>query len=264
MTDWRDELPAELKDDPSLKDFKDVASVARSLVETKKMVGDSIRIPRADAGADARKEFLGKLLEKVPEVVVLPDDPAERAAVEGRVWEKLGRPSKPEEYLVDPADLPAGVTLNEAQLREGAAKLGLTKAQFKAEVVEQVAAASARAAAVKATHDALRGEFGAGYEEKLKGAAVVASAMGFPPDMVDAIRSGSMPLAAAKAFLSTAAKVTTDPGQVSGQGHGGTPKVTPSEAARRLEVLRDDPKYWDGHHPEMHKEAAELTALLGA
>ena len=68
--DWREALPQELRGEKSLASFKDVGTLAKSYVEAQKLVGGSIRIP----GADAKPEEWGA------------------------VYDKLGRPSKPEGY----------------------------------------------------------------------------------------------------------------------------------------------------------------------
>ena len=49
-------LPDDLKADKALGDFKDIGSLARAFVDTKKMVGGSLRIP----GKDAKPEDLAK------------------------------------------------------------------------------------------------------------------------------------------------------------------------------------------------------------
>lgn len=47
--DWRASLPEELRADKALETFKDTASLAKSYIDTKKMVGDAIRMPKGDA-----------------------------------------------------------------------------------------------------------------------------------------------------------------------------------------------------------------------
>lgn len=46
-----------LKNDPSLKDFKDTASLAKALVDTKKLVGQKLGIPGPDASPEAKAAF---------------------------------------------------------------------------------------------------------------------------------------------------------------------------------------------------------------
>lgn len=69
---WRDGIAEDLRGDPALKDFKDVGGLAKSYVETKKMVGDGIRLPD----------------EKDPDAQAKTDE----------IYTKLGRPDKPDGY----------------------------------------------------------------------------------------------------------------------------------------------------------------------
>src|SRR6266540_2362242 len=108
--DWRTGIADEkLRGDAALKDFKDVAALAKSYVEGRALLGSAIRVPGPDAGADALAEFRGKVMKHVPDAIVLPADAGERAKVEPAIWEKLGRPKEAKEYA-----LPAGVELPEA------------------------------------------------------------------------------------------------------------------------------------------------------
>jgi hypothetical protein len=55
--DFRATWPDELKNDPSLKDFKDTATIAKALVDTKKLVGQKLGIPDANATPEAKAAF---------------------------------------------------------------------------------------------------------------------------------------------------------------------------------------------------------------
>ena len=46
---WRDTLPEDVRNDPSLKDFKDAGGLAKSYIATKAMVGTKSAIPGPDA-----------------------------------------------------------------------------------------------------------------------------------------------------------------------------------------------------------------------
>ena len=70
--DWRSGLPADLQAEPSLRDYREVSDVAKALVETKKMVGGMVRVPKADAPEEEWQTY----------------------------FERSGRPGKAEEYAV--------------------------------------------------------------------------------------------------------------------------------------------------------------------
>jgi hypothetical protein len=104
--DWRSGLPEDLRGEKALADFKDVGSLAKSYVETKRLVGDAVRIPKADA------------------------KPEELAAFH----RKLGVPETPDKYEVKLPDLPAGHPAwspeKVASARVMAHQLGWTPAQL--------------------------------------------------------------------------------------------------------------------------------------
>lgn len=77
-TDWRASLPEDLRAEKSLESFKDVGALAKSYVETKRMVGDALKVP----GPEAK--------------------PEERAAF----FTKLGRPEAPDKYAIKPPVFP--------------------------------------------------------------------------------------------------------------------------------------------------------------
>lgn len=61
LTDWRTSIPEDLRADPSLKDFKDVGGLAKSYVDTKRMVGaNGNRRPADDAPAEEWTTYFGK------------------------------------------------------------------------------------------------------------------------------------------------------------------------------------------------------------
>jgi hypothetical protein len=117
-------LSEDLRNDPSLKDFKDINGLAKSFVEQKRMLGNSIRIPSEDAGEEALNQFYDKLTN-VKGVMRSPDTPEGRDAL----LTYLGRPENPDGYEFQVRDSvpvdPQG--LNE--FKNLAHQLGLTKEQ---------------------------------------------------------------------------------------------------------------------------------------
>lgn len=82
---WRNVLPEDLRADKSLESFKDIAALAKSYTETKRMVGDAIRVPKEGATPDEWKAFHGKL--GVPES---PDKyPVTWPEVPGKTWDPV-------------------------------------------------------------------------------------------------------------------------------------------------------------------------------
>ena len=256
-TDWKEQLPEDLRADPTLKDIKDVGSLAKSLIETKKFVGSSLRIPGQEAGPEARTEFLAKLREKVPELLYVPADPEARKGVEADLWTKLGRPEKPEDYSLEGVQVEEGVTLPAEKLRELGKALGLTQAQLREAARIEAEGLAQQVRAVKDAKASLRAEYGDEYQTTLERAATTAEAMGFPEDAA-ALRSGAVPAARAKAWVAAARKVT-GPGNVVGQqGSGGSgPEPTTELLAQREEIMRR-PEYWNPRQgPDTHKRLVQ-------
>ena len=62
ISDWRSSLPDDMREAPSLKDVPDVATLAKRFLDTKSMVGNSLRMPTDDAGQEAIEAFNQKIL----------------------------------------------------------------------------------------------------------------------------------------------------------------------------------------------------------
>ncbi len=85
---WRDELitSEDLRNDPGLKDYKDIDGLVKSHVSLQKMMGNSFKRPEEGADQSEWDTF----------------------------YNKLGRPEKPEDYQYERPTLPEGVSYDEA------------------------------------------------------------------------------------------------------------------------------------------------------
>jgi hypothetical protein len=106
---WKNVLPEEIRGEPSLADFKDFGSMAKSFVATKKLVGsDTVKIPGETATDEEKQAFFAK----------------------------VGRPEKPEGYeLKAPEKMPDGMVYDEQLASKVAArahKEGISKSQLAA------------------------------------------------------------------------------------------------------------------------------------
>ncbi|MGB1651285.1 MAG: hypothetical protein ACPHEP_09675 [Acidimicrobiales bacterium] len=82
---WRDELPDELQGIKTLEKFKDVSGLAKSYVETERYFEGAIRIPDEKASSEEWERY----------------------------YTKLGRPTQPDEYDFEKAELPEGMSYDE-------------------------------------------------------------------------------------------------------------------------------------------------------
>ena len=86
----------EYREHESLNDFNDVAALAKSYVETKAMVGNSVRKPGPDAGPEAKEEYWNKLINNDPELMMKPDFANSEQSRE--FFRTIGLPSESAKY----------------------------------------------------------------------------------------------------------------------------------------------------------------------
>lgn len=254
MADLVEMLPDDLKQEPSLKDIKDVGTLAKSFVETKKLVGASIRPPGPDAAPEAKKEFREKMLKHDPALIYFPDDAPED--VQAALWKRLGRPEKPEEYA--PADGVDGLNVDE--LRALARATGMTKAQFKELTRLMGESTAAQRDSVAAEAAKLKTEWGAAYEERLLGAKAHAMRMGLTEAEV-----GNLTPKQLRAWAASAKAVGTAPAGEGDRQRDGVPpgRITPAEAMMQLGEIEARPEFFDKHrNPALHESLKEKHARL--
>jgi hypothetical protein len=243
--DWRAALPESIRNDPSLTSFKDVGSLAESFIKTKSLVGASIRPPGPDAKPEDRKAFVDRLLQIEPALVYAPDGDPESV---NRMWRKLGKPEKPEEYVLPEAAKAAG--LSENDLRALAITGGLTKAQFNglAEVMAQATLEQKRVQALDRL--ALETEWGEAKEERTLAAKAAAMKMGLTEPEVDALTPKQL-----KAFANVAKAVGVNRNEFRRAADGDNADVLdPGEARRRQDEIRSNPDYTDPYkNPAKHR-----------
>jgi hypothetical protein len=166
-----DSLAPEFREAVSKTGITDANGLAKAYLEAQSFMGTSIRIPGVDAGKEDIAKFDARLAEKVPGLVRLPGD----GDAEG--WktfhQRLGVPSAPTEYKFSAVEgIPEEIGNNLDQwFAPIAHKANLTPGQATAVRKEWLgsvqAAGEAAESAQTAAADALRTEWGAGYEQRL-------------------------------------------------------------------------------------------------
>jgi hypothetical protein len=230
----------ELRDNPSLKDFTDLPTFAKAFIETKAHVGNSLRPPGPGASEADKKDFYEKLQKHAPHLVPLVENDKD---AENVIWNRLGRPDKPEGYT---AEVPQGVTVDLEGLRAAAVEAGWTKAQFQKAAAKAIAYAQKTATDTEADSKALRGEWGAAFDQKLAGAADAAAKAKAPEAVVKAIREGKLPSGQLKIWAGLAEALGTETtviGKQEGGASGGA--LTPAEAAAQISEIQRNPLYTD-------------------
>ena len=188
---WRDNLPDAIRDNPSLMDTKTVTDLAQRFLETKQMVGNSLRVPTQEAGEDTVKAFTDKILANENLGLMRRPDPTNTEAME-EVYNTLGRPESSEGYEavegVDPAAY--------SEMKEVAHKLGLSKRQFEELASAQVALQNDQISSVKQEVDAgrqeVRKEWGLAFEDKVGRATSMLELTKAPQALIDGMASGNV------------------------------------------------------------------------
>lgn len=247
-----------LRDDPTLKDFPDVMTLAKSYRDTKAFVGNSIRPPGPDATAETKAEFFTKLQKHAPNLLPFDDNDA---AAQDVVWSRLGRPKDAAGYeFKAPDDVP----IDMEGLRAAALATGMTKAQFTKAAEAAVTATRKNLADAAADNKALRAEWGQAYEPKLKAAAAAASKLNAPEAFVKLIQDGKLSSGQLKLWDTLAKSLGTEGTEISKQNGSPAPGVpTPAEAEAQIHEIMADPDYWKGGAPR-HKSLVEKVLKLQA
>lgn len=243
--DFRTQLPEELANDPSMAPIKDLEGLAKGYVHAQRMVGrDKVPIPADDDAAGWES-----------------------------VYNRLGRPEKPEDYDLSQTPTPEGVEVDD-KLVDGfkakAHEMGLNARQtaqmydwYMSQTGEQLA--STQQAQEQAYQDAersLRREFGEAYDQHLNLARSAVKELGGDGLMAKLDQSGLGNDPDMIKFLARAGQQIAPDDLV---GRGGPSRVTPDEARSRIAERQRDPEfvkaYTDGQHPG-HAQAVEEMKKL--
>jgi len=254
---WFEALPEGLKANPTLQNFKskDVAAVAESLVNAEKLIGGSLRLPTDK------------------------DTPEERAAKMEKVFTQLGRPAKPDGYVIQQPSADTGVPWNAQQaesFKSVAHKIGLTQAQAQALVefdVQRALAAQVDTADAYRTcleqlehGDGTLSGWGAATKTML-GLSRRTAATYFDPDTLRQIEATG--LANNPKFvraLASMGKELMEEGLIVGGRDGMTDDGGISGMQAELESLEKDSKsaYWDARHPGHDAAVSKAESLRRA
>lgn len=117
-TDWRSNLPEDLRNHSSLQDIKDLGNLAKSYINAQSALGGRIKIPTEDSSPEDKAAFF-KRIQEVKGVYKMPETDEERESF----YSMLGRPESADSYKVE-------TDLDISKYKSVAHKLGLTNDQF--------------------------------------------------------------------------------------------------------------------------------------
>jgi hypothetical protein len=240
------EIPEDLRKEEVFQTMNGWGDVAKSLVETKKMVGSRIPLPRED----------------------LP--PEERQKLMDEIHSKIGWPKTFEEYEIDhPANLPPEIQWNERYekwFRENAHAARLTKGQAKHLSDEhlkfQLALAEEYEQEVKARREELKKKWGANYDYNVSLAEAVVEnpEIGGPELMKVLGLTGALDQPLFMEFLAKIGTMLEEADYISGEGMG---EDRIAEAKKEIDRIKADPKHpaWVARDPDHEKAVIELNKL---
>ena len=226
--DWRSSLPDELKNDATLQNFKDVESLAKTVVHQQKVLGSRIPIPKTDE-------------EK------------------SELYTKLGRPESGEAYDFIIPDTHKS-HFNEDQVKEFrnvAHQIGLNNEQTKALIDFQVKSVdheiqrqSTNLTVTKqATEDTLKKEWGYDYDKQVRNAQRALQVYGNEElnELMNG-EAGNIP-AVIKLFAKLGSEVTED---MAKNTQNNSLATSPLDAQSEIDNIFSDAK--DPYHDNMHKD----------
>lgn len=238
-----DSLPDDLRQEPSLRNFSDPASLAKSYVHAQRMIGaDKVALPGKSATDDEWRA----------------------------VYQRLGAPEDPNNYEISVETQ----VLGDEELsgfKNAAFEAGLNDRQ--ASTVAQFMESTLSNAQQKFEQQAdearyvgeqeLRKEWGQAFEQKVDLAYKAAVDTLGSADLLDTIKlSDGRMLGDHPDVVRMFAKIAQSIGEDNLIGDTSEMVMTPSEASERItEMTRRDSPYWDKMHPEHQKYVDEVLRL---
>lgn len=269
VPEWAKTLPAEVQAWDEVKNSDSPEKFWQQITNHREFLGQSIRIPSAEAGTEDKKAFYQKLQERVPELMLKPN-PEDNDAVEA-IYRALGKPEKPEDYPIPKIEPPTGtnIQLDNAPVeafRGLAHKHGLTKKQFEGIVAEMSKINIDQAVVVQQQRDSdlqtLRTEWGSAFDQRLGQVKELAKKTGAPPVFQDAL--GKMLVdATTLRWLHSVAESLQGKEPAAGGDRNNTNVLTPVEAQAQIDEMYNNKEHpwWNKGHPS-HQAAVKRMLEL--
>ena len=237
--DWRNALPEDLKNDPTLQNYKDVASLAKTVVHQQQMIGNRIPLPKTE---EEKAELYGKLGR--------PDVPEKYEVNVGQDYEQYFN----ESALAEFKNVAHKIGLNNDQV---SALIDFQKSQVDYELQNQPAQLETQR---KDTEQSLKQEWGFDYDKNVRAAQRALDVYG-DEDLKQLMNTevGNNP-AMIKLFHRLGQEVTEDMAQ---NTQNNKLTISPVDARQEIDAIMQNPKhpYFDSRHRE-HKEAVEKVRQL--
>lgn len=260
--DWREKLPESVRALSIVQTTETEEMFWKRIADQQSHLGQSIRIPSGEASPEVMAEFREKLKSRIPSLMEVPaeDDDAGYLAV----LEKLGKPSKADEYALPSIDGYQFSPEESAALREMGANSNMTKKQF-ADFAKQVARTNAAKqesmkGMLEAERDAIKKDWGMAAEEKYADLTQFAKDTNAPPALIAALEGRTATVSELK-WLEGMRKNGVEKPNISQQhGSAGAPtQLTPYEARERINEILNNPTH--GYHRMEKTAVARMLEL---
>ena len=167
-----DSLPEHYRQEPSLQKYKKQEDFLDGYLALERYKGNTISIPKEDATPEQRQEYLEKLKNHAPELIVKPGEENK-----DEFWSMMGTPENPDGYT-----LPEEMGDAMDGFKDIAHAAHLTNDQYntvmKAVYETETQRAQEYQAQQKEAADALLNEWGAAYQDRYNQAYAAARAVG--------------------------------------------------------------------------------------
>ena len=228
-----------MKNDPTLQNYKDVASLAKTVVHQQQMIGNRIPLPKTE---EEKAELYGKLGR--------PDVPEKYEVNVGQDYEQYFN----ESALAEFKNVAHKIGLNNDQV---SALIDFQKSQVDYELQNQPAQLETQR---KDTEQSLKQEWGFDYDKNVRAAQRALDVYG-DEDLKQLMNTevGNNP-AMIKLFHRLGQEVTEDMAQ---NAQNNKLTISPVDARQEIDAIMQNPKhpYFDSRHRE-HKEAVEKVRQL--
>lgn len=261
---WTDNLPTDVKGWDEVKNSDSPEKFWNQMVNMRSRMGQSVRIPGADAGEEDRAAFYTKIKEKVPGLMVAPDFEKEETLAD--LYGRMGRPAEAKDYKVPEfkdsmgKDIP-GLDLALADtLKESAFKAGVSQAKFADMVTSLISPTIAKyeenLAASKASKDELAAEWGAAHERNSKIVETFLSLTDAPESLTTAFKAGGIGKSAMLWFHKMATQ-SLGKGSDFQTDISNNAVMSPDEAALKISEIRNNKQHAYYHKTDPGNKAAK-------
>jgi len=271
--DWRASLPAQLRDAPYIREAKTAEEAFAGIKGAAEYMGNSLRIPSADAGPEAMQQFYQRVMEKAPGLMRKPDtsDPASFDAI----LTALGKPDSADKYTLP--DIEGYQIPDEriGRLKAIAHEAGLTADQaaklYQTMLSDEANSQANQLSDHQAQMQQLRGEWGMAFESRMAAARRALEATKAPADVMAAFDNGSLAAEGIRWMFGLSQSLGAgEGGQVASQGNQSAPLMTPAEARAQLEEIgkriigKRPSELAPGEYERLAKKRVDLMRLATA